>query len=152
MKERNKNLKFTDEELREALIRCNGQPTKAAELLEVDYSTVYLRVRKNPELLEVQKASRAKTFNDLNNVALGIALAGVISEPVTDDDGNVVEKEFKRSMVDYRTRVGVIQNLMSLFKGDEGIKDEVEITHSGSVPIETWLERNTKDDKDADGI
>ena len=41
---------YSDEQLEEALIKTNGQPSKAAELLSVSYQSVYKRIRRNPEL------------------------------------------------------------------------------------------------------
>ena len=86
MKPRKKidNEKYTDEELKQALIKANGQPTKAAEILGVTYASVYGRIRKNPELEIVQKAYRARTFNDVSNLVSAIAIIGVIREPLTD--------------------------------------------------------------------
>ena len=87
------NEKYTDAELREALIRSNGQPTKAAELLGVTYISVYGRIRKNHELLEVQKSARQKTFQDLSNFQITAVLAGVMKSPEFDKDGNVIKDE-----------------------------------------------------------
>lgn len=153
MSELKGNEKFTDEQLKQALIDCGGQPTKAAEMLGVEYVTVYYRVRKNPELLEIQKASRAKTFNDLANISLRMAIAGTIKQPISDENGKIISDDYEDVLVDYKTRTGVIQSLMGLYKGDEGIKDELDITHNGgSVPIELWLERNTVNDSDTESL
>ena len=144
MKPRKKidNEKYTDEELKQALIKANGQPTKAAEMLGVDYSGVYRRIRKNPELEMVQKAYRARTFNDVSNLVSVIAIMGVIREPLTDEDGTVIPNQFREVPVDYRTRMTAMQTVLSTFKTDDGIKDEVSV--QGSIDIAQWLKSNNK--------
>lgn len=144
MKPRKKidNEKYTDEELKQALIKANGQPTKAAEMLGVDYSGVYRRIRKNPELEMVQKAYRARTFNDVSNLVSVIAIMGVIREPLTDEDGTVIPNKFREVPVDYRTRMTAMQTVLSTFKTDEGIKEEVSV--QGSIDIAQWLKSNSK--------
>lgn len=144
MKPRKKidNEKYTDEELKQALIKANGQPTKAAEMLGVDYSGVYRRIRKNPELEMVQKAYRARTFNDVSNLVSVIAIMGVIREPLTDEDGTVIPNQFREVPVDYRTRMTAMQTVLSTFKTDDGIKEEVAV--QGSIDIAQWLKSNSK--------
>lgn len=144
MKPRKKidNEKYTDEELKQALIKANGQPTKAAEMLGVDYSGVYRRIRKNPELEMVQKAYRARTFNDVSNLVSVIAIMGVIREPLTDEEGTVIPNQFREVPVDYRTRMTAMQTVLSTFKTDDGIKDEVAV--QGSIDIAQWLKSNSK--------
>ena len=144
MKPRKKidNEKYTDEELKQALIKSNGQPTKAAEMLGVDYSGVYRRIRKNPELEMVQKAYRARTFNDVSNLVSVIAIMGVIREPLTDEEGTVIPNQFREVPVDYRTRMTAMQTVLSTFKTDDGIKDEVAV--QGSIDIAQWLKSNSK--------
>ena len=144
MKPRKKidNEKYTDEELKQALIKANGQPTKAAEMLGVDYSGVYRRIRKNPELEMVQKAYRARTFNDVSNLVSVIAIMGVIREPLTDEEGTVIPNQFREVPVDYRTRMTAMQTVLSTFKTDDGIKDEVSV--QGSIDIAQWLKNNNK--------
>lgn len=127
------NMKYTDEELEKALIQCGGQPTKAAEMLGVDYSGVYIRIRKNPHLLEVQKSYRSKNFNDIANTMLVMAMAGILKEPETDEAGNVVRGRFKEIAIDYRTRMDAMKTLLSTFKSDEGIKEQLEITHKSDT-------------------
>lgn len=144
MKPRKKidNEKYTDEELKQALIKANGQPTKAAEMLGVDYSGVYRRIRKNPELEIVQKAYRARTFNDVSNLVSVIAIMGVIREPLTDEDGTVIPNQFREVPVDYKTRMTAMQTVLSTFKTDDGIRDEVSV--QGSIDIAQWLKSNSK--------
>lgn len=144
MKPRKKidNEKYTDEELKQALIKSNGQPTKAAEMLGVDYSGVYRRIRKNPELEMVQKAYRARTFNDVSNLVSVIAIMGVIREPLTDEDGTVIPNQFREVPVDYRTRMTAMQTVLSTFKTDDGIREEVAV--QGSIDIAQWLKSNSK--------
>ena len=143
MKPRKKidNEKYTDEELKKALIKANGQPTKAAEMLGVDYSGVYRRIRKNPELEMVQKAYRARTFNDVSNLVSVIAIMGVIREPLTDEDGTVIPNQFREVPVDYRTRMTAMQTVLSTFKTDDGIREEVAV--QGSIDIAQWLKSNS---------
>ena len=144
MKPRKKidNEKYTDEELKQALIKANGQPTKAAEMLGVDYSGVYRSIRKNPELEIVQKAYRARTFNDVSNLVSVIAIMGVIREPLTDEEGTVIPNQFREVPVDYKTRMTAMQTVLSTFKTDDGIKDEVSV--QGSIDIAQWLKSNSK--------
>lgn len=144
MKPRKKidNEKYTDEELKQALIKANGQPTKAAEILGVTYPSVYGRIRKNPELEMVQKAYRARTFNDVSNLVSVIAIMGVIREPLTDEEGTVIPNQFREVPVDYRTRMTAMQTVLSTFKTDEGIKEEVSV--QGSIDIAQWLKSNSK--------
>ena len=144
MKPRKKidNEKYTDEELKQALIKANGQPTKAAEILGVTYPSVYGRIRKNPELEIVQKAYRARTFNDVSNLVSVIAIMGVIREPLTDEEGTVIPNQFREVPVDYKTRMTAMQTVLSTFKTDEGIKEEVSV--QGSIDIDQWLKSNSK--------
>ena len=144
MKPRKKidNEKYTDEELKQALIKANGQPTKAAEILGVTYPSVYGRIRKNPELEMVQKAYRARTFNDVSNLVSVIAIMGVIREPITDEEGTVIPNQFREVPVDYRTRMTAMQTVLSTFKTDDGIKEEVSV--QGSIDIAQWLKNNNK--------
>jgi bacterial regulatory protein, fis family len=144
MKPRKKidNEKYTDEELKQALIKANGQPTKAAEILGVTYPSVYGRIRKNPELEIVQKAYRARTFNDVSNLVSVIAIMGVIREPLTDEEGTVIPNQFREVVVDQKTRMTAMQTVLSTFKTDEGIKEEVSV--QGSIDIAQWLKSNSK--------
>ena len=144
MKPRKKidNEKYTDEELKQALIKANGQPTKAAEILGVTYPSVYGRIRKNPELEIVQKAYRARTFNDVSNLVSAIAIIGVIREPLTDEEGTVIPNQFREVVVDQKTRMTAMQTVLSTFKTDEGIKEEVSV--QGSIDIAQWLKANSK--------
>ena len=134
MKPRKKidNEKYTDEELKQALIKANGQPTKAAEILGVTYPSVYGRIRKNPELEMVQKAYRARTFNDVSNLVSVVAIMGVIREPLTDEDGTVIPNKFREVPVDYRTRMTAMQTVLSTFKTDDGIIDKLDVTTAGN--------------------
>ena len=143
MKPRKKidNEKYTDEELKQALIKANGQPTKAAEILGVTYPSVYGRIRKNPELEIVQKAYRARTFNDVSNLVSVIAIMGVIREPLTDEEGTVIPNQFREVPVDYRTRMTAMQTVLSTFKTDDGIREEVAV--QGSIDIAQWLKSNS---------
>ena len=144
MKPRKKidNEKYTDEELKQALIKANGQPTKAAEILGVTYPSVYGRIRKNPELEIVQKAYRARTFNDVSNLVSVIAIMGVIREPLTDEEGTVIPNQFREVPVNYKTRMTAMQTVLSTFKTDDGIKEEVSV--QGSIDIAQWLKSNSK--------
>lgn len=144
MKPRKKidNEKYTDEELKQALIKANGQPTKAAEILGVTYPSVYGRIRKNPELEMVQKAYRARTFNDVSNLVSAIAIIGVIREPLTDEEGTVIPNQFREVPVDQKTRMTAMLTVLSTFKTDEGIKEEVSV--QGSIDIAQWLKSNSK--------
>lgn len=145
------NEKYTDAELKEALIRTNGQPTKAAEALGVTYQSVYGRIRSNPELLEVQKSARQKTFQDLSNFQVGAVLAGIVKSPEFDEDGNVKRDEdgkivYKDSAVGVNARMEYASRLMTLFKSDEGIKEETDVN------IKTSLDTSKLSDSALDEI
>ena len=145
------NEKYTDAELKEALIRTNGQPTKAAEALGVTYQSVYGRIRSNPELLEVQKSARQKTFQDLSNFQVGAVLAGIVKSPELDEDGNVKRDEegkivYTDSVVGVNARMEYASRLMTLFKSDEGIKEETDVN------IKTALDTSKLSDSALDEI
>ena len=145
------NEKYTDAELKEALIRTNGQPTKAAEALGVTYQSVYGRIRSNPELLDVQKSARQKTFQDLSNFQVGAVLAGIVKSPEFDEDGNVKRDEdgkiiYTDSAVGVNARMEYASRLMTLFKSDEGIKEETDIN------IKTALDTSKLSDSALDEI
>lgn len=145
------NEKYTDAELKEALIRTNGQPTKAAEALGVTYQSVYGRIRSNPELLEVQKSARQKTFQDLSNFQVGAVLAGIVKSPELDEDGNVKRDEdgkiiYTDSAVGVNARMEYASRLMTLFKSDEGIKEETDVN------IKTALDTSKLSDSALDEI
>lgn len=145
------NEKYTDAELKEALIRTNGQPTKAAEALGVTYQSVYGRIRSNPELLEVQKSARQKTFQDLSNFQVGAVLAGIVKSPEFDEDGNVKRDEdgkivYTDSAVGVNARMEYASRLMTLFKSDEGIKEETDVN------IKTALDTSKLSDSALDEI
>ncbi|MCT4321807.1 helix-turn-helix domain-containing protein [Elizabethkingia anophelis] len=142
------NEKYTDEELKKALIEANGQPTKAAEILGIDYSGLYRRIRKNPELFDVQNAYKAKTFNNVANVGLNALLTGIMNEPLEDEEGNIIEGKFVKRKVDYRTRLSLIPNLMQTFKTADGIKEQIEVTTDGSINISDWLKMNNQNKKE----
>ena len=149
---------ITDEEIREALIKSNGQPTKAAEILDISYPHLYTRIRKNPELLEIQKAYRARVFQSVSNLTLTTFLTGVMKSPAVDEEGEIIKDEngqiiYKDVYVDTRTRLGLAPNLMQTFKSDEGIKEELEITTKGSINISDWLKLNNQNaDTDTESI
>ena len=145
------NEKYTDAELKEALIRTNGQPTKAAEALGVTYQSVYGRIRSNPELLEVQKSARQKTFQDLSNFQVGAVLAGIVKSPEFDEDGNVKRDEegkivYTDAAVGVNARMEYASRLMTLFKSDEGIKEETDVN------IKTALDTSKLSDSALDEI
>ena len=145
------NEKYTDAELKEALIRTNGQPTKAAEALGVTYQSVYGRIRSNPELLDVQKSARQKTFQDLSNFQVGAVLAGIVKSPEFDEDGNVKRDEdgkivYTDSVVGVNARMEYASRLMTLFKSDEGIKEETDVN------IKTALDTSKLSDSALDEI
>lgn len=145
------NEKYTDAELKEALIRTNGQPTKAAEALGVTYQSVYGRIRSNPELLDVQKSARQKTFQDLSNFQVGAVLAGIVKSPELDEDGNVKRDKdgkiiYKDSAVGVNARMEYASRLMTLFKSDEGIKEETDVN------IKTALDTSKLSDSALDEI
>lgn len=132
------NEKYTDAELKEALIKSNGQPTVAAKMLGVSYISVYGRIRKNKDLLDVQKSARQKTFQDLHNFQIGAVLAGTMKSPEFEEDGSI-KKDSEGKIIYYDAAVGVntrmeyASRLMTLFKSDEGIKDEIVIDTKNEI-------------------
>ena len=80
----------------------------------------------------VQKAYRARTFNDVSNLVSVVAIMGVIREPLTDEDGTVIPNQFREVPVDYRTRMTAMQTVLSTFKTDDGVIDKLDITTAGS--------------------
>ena len=90
----------------------------------------------------VQKAYRARTFNDVSNLVSAIAIIGVIREPLTDEEGTVIPNQFREVVVDQKTRMTAMQTVLSTFKTDEGIKEEVSV--QGSIDIAQWLKSNSK--------
>ena len=91
---------ITDEMIKKALIETSGQPVKAAEMLGADYSYIYRRIRQNPELYEIQKAYRSRTFQTVANMSVNALI------------------------------YGIIPNIMQTFKSDDGIKEEVSVQGS----------------------
>lgn len=144
------NEKYTDAELKEALIKSNGQPTVAAKMLGVSYISVYGRIRKNKDLLEVQKSARQKTFQDLHNFQIGAVLAGTMKSPEFEEDGSI-KKDSEGKIIYYDAAVGVntrmeyASRLMTLFKSDEGIKDEIDMNLKSAIDT-TKLSDDTLDD------
>lgn len=136
---------YTDEELKQAIIKTNGQPTKAAELLGVTYISVYGRIRKNPDLLEIQKSARQKTFQDLSNFQVAAVLGGLIKTPEFDKEGNIKKDGdgkiiYYDAVVGVNTRLEYASRLMNLLKSDEGIKDQLEITGASKITGVTLID------------
>ncbi|HAY3504293.1 TPA: hypothetical protein JRX02_002919 [Elizabethkingia anophelis] len=131
---------YTDDQLKEALIKSNGQPTVAAKILDVTYISVYGRIRRNPELLDIQKSARQKTFQDLHNFQIGAVLGGTMKTPEFDEEGSIKKDEdgkvvYYDAVVGVNTRMEYASRLMTLFKSDEGIKDEsvVEVKNAWDI-------------------
>lgn len=154
---------FSDDELREALIKTNGQPTKAADALGVTYTAVYLRVRQNPDMLEIQKAARQKTFHDLSNFQVAAVLAGIVKTPELDDDGDIVKGDdgkpkYREATVSTSLRMEHANRLMSMFKGADGIVDQVQVQTSTDLDLSKLTDEEldllekaiTKDDEKPD--
>lgn len=136
------NQKASDKDIENALIACEGSPVKASRLLKMDYSSIYLRIRKNPKLKAVQASYRARTHQDMVNTALKIAVHGLITEPEVDDDGQVIKGKFKERKVDYGTRTNVIMKLAEMYKGEDGVIDNINIISDGQgVQVSDWLQR-----------
>lgn len=142
------NEKFTDKELEEALMLANGQPTKAAVLLDVAYPTVYMRIKANPKLKAVQSSYRARTHQDATNLAVQIAFMGTIKEPKVDKEtkelirGADGKPEMIDVKVDYGTRIGVITRLMEMYKGEDGVVENLNLLMGGeSIKVEDWIKK-----------
>ena len=133
---------ITDEMIKKALIETSGQPVKASEMLGADYSYIYRRIRQNPELYEMQKAYRSRTFQTVANMSVNALIYGVMQEPETDEDGNIIDGKFKKVKVPMVNRLSLIPTIMQTFKTDDGIKEEVSV--QGSIDIAQWLKSNSK--------
>ena len=133
---------ITDELIKKALIETSGQPVKASEMLGADYSYIYRRIRQNPELYEIQKAYRSRTFQTVANMSVNALIYGVMQEPETDEDGNIIDGKFKKVKVPMVNRLSLIPTIMQTFKTDDGIKEEVSV--QGSIDIAQWLKSNSK--------
>ena len=133
---------ITDEMIKKALIETSGQPVKASEMLGADYSYIYRRIRQNPELYEIQKAYRSRTFQTVANMSVNALIYGVMQEPETDEDGNIIDGKFKKVKVPMVNRLSLIPTIMQTFKTDDGIKEEVFV--QGSIDIAQWLKSNSK--------
>jgi len=133
---------ITDEMIKKALIETSGQPVKASEMLGADYSYIYRRIRQNPELYEIQKAYRSRTFQTVANMSVNALIYGVMQEPETDEDGNIIDGKFKKVKVPMVNRLSLIPTIMQTFKTDDGIKEEVSV--QGSIDIAQWLKNNSK--------
>ena len=133
---------ITDEMIKKALIETSGQPVKASEMLGADYSYIYRRIRQNPELYEIQKAYRSRTFQTVANMSVNALIYGVMQEPETDEDGNIIDGKFKKVKVPMVNRLSLIPTIMQTFKTDDGIKEEVSV--QGSIDIAQWLKNNNK--------
>lgn len=123
---------FSDEQIEELLIKHNGQPTKVAADLEVSYVQVWRRIRANPKLYEVQQSNRQKTFQDISNFQVAAVLAGIIKSPELDDEGDIKRDSEGRvvytdAVVGVNARMEYASRLMTLFKSDEGIKEESDL-------------------------
>lgn len=123
---------YSDEQLEEALLKTNGQPSKAADLLGVSYHSVYKRIRRNPDLLDFQKSTRQKTFQDISNFQVAAVLAGIVKSPEFDDEGSIKRDEngkvvYMDAVVGVNARMEYASRLMTLFKSDEGIKEETDV-------------------------
>ncbi len=134
------NEKYTDEELKQALIATGGQPGKAADALKVTYQSVYGRIRKNPELLELQKSARQKTFQDLSNFQVAAVLAGIMKTPQFNEEGEIAKSSdgkviYTEAVVGVQARMEYASRLMTLFKSDEGIKEEMVLENKSSFDI-----------------
>ena len=134
---------ITDEMIKKALIETSGQPVKASEMLGADYSYIYRRIRQNPELYEIQKAYRSRTFQTVANMSVNALIYGVMQEPETDEDGNIIDGKFKKVKVPMVNRLSLIPTIMQTFKTDDGIKEEVSV--QGSIDIAQWLKNKNND-------
>lgn len=140
-------MKIAIEDIRTALEATNGQPVAAAKRLNVDYSSLWRRIRSEPELMEIQKAARSRAFQELENITTFAARTGYMQKTILDADGKLTN-QIELVPIDERTRVDLAFRLMNLFKADAGIVDEVSINASitaslVSVPVSKWIEANT---------
>lgn len=138
--ERAPQAKVTDAEIEQALIQANGQPTKAAEILDVNYITIWRRCNENPRLEEVKQAYRGRAFQNIDSLSVASVLMGVMRQPETDEEGTVLRDEdgaiiYREVAISPSQRLHHGNLLMNLYKGSEGIKDQLEIS-SDSIDLE----------------
>lgn len=134
----NGNTKATDRQIKKALIDTGGMPTQAAKLLNIDYSTIWLRIRANPELKAIQKSQRSKTFLELQQLTTFVAKTGHIQKSVLDEEGKLTG-ETELVKVSENLQMDSAFRLMGMFKADEDISDEVNVNITGSISPEKWL-------------
>lgn len=119
-------IEINEDELKEALIECEGQPVATAKKLGVDYTTVYKRIRQSPELQQIQKSYRAKSHNELANNVVFAAKTGYIKRLKLDENGKLTN-EIELVPVDYKTQLECANKIIQLTKNDAGIVDRIEI-------------------------
>lgn len=134
----NGNIKATDKQIKKALIDAGGMPTQAAKILNIEYVTIYLRIRANPELMAIQKSQRSKTFQDLQQITVLVAKSGHIQKSVLDENGKLTN-ETELVKVSENLQLDAAFRLMGMFKGDEDIAEEVNVNIKGSVSPEKWI-------------
>ena len=75
-------------------------------------------------------------------MSVNALIYGIMQEPETDEDGNIIDGKFKKVKVPMANRLALIPNIMQTFKTDDGIKEEVSV--QGSIDIAQWLKNNNK--------
>jgi hypothetical protein len=141
----------TDKEIEDALLAANGQPTVAAKALGIGYPSLFKRIRKNPDLGVIQKASRSRVFIELSHMTEFAVKTGFMQKRVLDDNGNMTDKVVLVEL-DERTRMDAAFKIMAMFKGDEDIVDKIELDVKGSVPVDAWLNRTTLEIGEAEEV
>lgn len=134
--------KITDKQIEQALIEASGHPTHAAKALNVSYPALFKRIRRNPDLANIQKATRSKTFIELTHLTEFAIKTGYMRKHVLDHNGNMTNETILVE-IDDRTRMDAAFKMMAMFKGDEDIVDTIKVVGNGTVDIDKWLSINS---------
>lgn len=122
--------KVSKKEIKKALEDAGGMPTKAAQLLNVTYLTIYRQMLKYPELQEARNSARAKLHEDSESLILFAIKTGFIQRAKIGDNGKPTA-EIEYVEVDQRTRLDKAVQLMSMYNASVGLKNNIDITTNG---------------------
>lgn len=118
--------------VKDALLKSGGMPTVAAKLLGVAYPSLFLFIKKHPDLKDIQESARAKLHEELESLTTFAVKTGYIQKSKLDEDGKPTsETEFEE--VDVRTRLSSASQLMGMYRASVGIKEEIDITSNNKA-------------------
>lgn len=140
--------RVTDEEVKAALIASNGRISEAAKALSLNRSHLHTRIKKSVELSEIRANARAMLFSDMSDLVENAVKTGYMTRAELDEEGKPTGGKIITAIPE-TVRLDAAFKLMQMFKGDDGIVDKVEVDVKGTVPIDSWLKRNTIDIEEA---